>query len=187
MFIFRMVRDYKRKTDRGTTPPDVIERAVKEAVTSGRSLRAVAEEFNMCHVTLSRYIKKNQQKPLSSSPSSSAESRHYGYKNRQIFDNQQEEQLELYIKQSADIYFGLTPRDVRKLAYQCACAYHIDVPDSWKDNEIAGKDWFSSFLKRHPRLSIRKPEPTSLSRATAFNKANVNLFFEKLASVMDRH
>ena len=99
---------------------------------------------------------------------------HYGYKNRQIFDHKPEAELEKYMKQAADIHVGLSPRDVRQLAYQCACAYEVNIPESWKENEIAGKDCFSSFIKRHPRLSI------SLSRATAFNRVNVALFLRNM-------
>lgn len=36
-------------------------------------------------------------------------------------------------------------------------------------------------------MSIRTPEATSLQRATNFNKINVSLFFDKLASVRDKH
>lgn len=57
------------------------------------------------------------------------------------------------------------------------------IPDSWNRKLIAGVDWLSSFLKRHPALSIRTPQATSLSRATSFNKNNVNLFFENLKTV----
>ncbi|XP_045198321.2 uncharacterized protein LOC123552643 [Mercenaria mercenaria] len=61
------------------------------------------------------------------------------------------------------------------------------MPASWSEKEIAGTDWFSSFLKRHSKLSLRTPEATSIASATAFNKTNVSEFFTKLAEVMDRH
>lgn len=42
----------------------------------------------------------------------------------------------------------------------------------------------SGFIRRNTSQSLRKPKATS---ATSFNKTNVNFFFEKLASVMDRY
>ena len=58
-----------------------------------------------------------------------------------------------YIKKAADIYYGLTPREIRKLAYQFAIKNWNKVPDSWNEKKMAGKDWFSSFLKRNNSLS----------------------------------
>lgn len=65
-------------------------------------------------------------------------------------------------------------------------ALEIDVPQTWNDNQIAGEDWFSSYMKRHNTLSIRTPEATSLARASSFNKENVAKFFNNLQVVMNR-
>ena len=45
---------------------------------------------------------------------------------------------------------------------------------------MAGVDWFNAFMKRHPELSIWKPQATSLARATAFNKTTVEEFLNNL-------
>ncbi|XP_045463203.1 MFS-type transporter clz9-like [Harmonia axyridis] len=52
---------------------------------------------------------------------------------------------------------------------------------------MAGNDWFTNFMKRNPKLAIRSPEATSLSRATSFNRTNVQNFFEKYRSVLERY
>ena len=49
---------------------------------------------------------------------------------------------------------------------------------------MAGADWFAGFIKRNPNIAVRSPEST---RATSFNRHNVESFFMKLAQVMDRH
>ena len=59
---------------------------------------------------------------------------------------------------------------------QYAISIELKVPDSWEEKKCAGNDWFWSFLKRQPKLSIRKPEATSMARATSFNKHNVSFF-----------
>ena len=85
-----------------------------------------------------------------------------------------------------DMYFGLTPYDVKELAYKCAIHY-ISVPESWKANKKAGEDWFSGFMKRNQELSIRCAEAISLARTTSFNKHNVASFFDKLGEVLSRY
>lgn len=47
-------------------------------------------------------------------------------------------------------------------------------------NKQAGEDWFQGYMKRHPNLSIRKPEASSLARMPAFNRTTVITFFNNL-------
>jgi len=71
---------------------------------------------------------------------------------------------------------GLTRDRCAELAYQCAIENQLSIPRSWHEKKAAGKDWVSSFLKRHPSLSLRKSQGCSMHRASAFNKYNVDLF-----------
>ena len=42
---------------------------------------------------------------------------------------------------------------------------------------LAGKDWLSNFMRRHPSLSIRAPIATSIARVEGFNRDAVMEFF----------
>ncbi|KAJ8263818.1 hypothetical protein GJAV_G00141640, partial [Gymnothorax javanicus] len=52
---------------------------------------------------------------------------------------------------------------------------------------MAGKDWLTSFLERNRTLSIHRPQATSMSRSTSFNKTNVTAFFNNLKTVLTRY
>ena len=100
-----------------------------------------------------------------------------------MLDEEKEQELVKYTQRASDIYFGLTAKEVRKLAFQAAKFFECEVPSSWEANKQAGKDWFTCFLKRHPALSLRTPEATSLARATSFNRTNVDCFFKLLGEL----
>ncbi|KAJ4425458.1 hypothetical protein ANN_28074, partial [Periplaneta americana] len=53
--------------------------------------------------------------------------------------------------------FGLTPKTVRKYAYQYVSTREIQHNFNIQ-NEMAGEDWFQGFLRRNPELSLRKSE-----------------------------
>lgn len=85
------------------------------------------------------------------------------------------------------MYFGLTRKQCRGLAYDFAKKLNLPVPTAWEICAMAGIDWLRGFLKRHPEISIRKPQATSLARATAFNRVNVSAFYDKLKMLMDTY
>ena len=176
-----MVRQRKRKTDRGNNS-DRLQEAAKDVLEYNKSVRSVARDFNVCHVTLYRYCKKIKNAQPGSSPPRTG----YNPHNR-VFSKEQENELAKYLLQAADLYYGLAPKDVRRFAFKCAVAYSLQFPKTWSEKNMAGPDWFTDFLKRNPTLSIRKPQATSLARATAFNKTTVNEFFDNLAKVLERY
>lgn len=56
-----------------------------------------------------------------------------------MFKPEQEFMLVEYLLKSSDIYFGLTPREVRRFAYMYTDACNR-IPDSWGECEMAGAD-----------------------------------------------
>ena len=85
------------------------------------------------------------------------------------------------------MYYGLSKKGVRQLAYKFAKANQKKYPQTWDEEQIAGEEWMRGFLNRHSSsLSIRKPEATSLSRATSFNRYNLECFFNNVKDVHNR-
>ena len=97
-----------------------------------------------------------------------------------------EEDLAAHIKTLADQFHGLSAEKCRWLCYEFAVQNEVLMPDNWKRQQRAGKDWFAGF-KRRQNWSCRKPETTSIARVTAFNRNAVTKFFENLEAVGERH
>jgi len=191
--MLQMPRTYKRKTSRGTTP-DVLERAAADVLRKQQSLRSVALAYSIDKMTLHRYCKKVKTSMTDAERNSTATTATLpkvasGYsKPRQVLPDPVERDLVAYLVEAAKMFFGLSPKEVRKLAYQYAVSLSLSVPDSWSKHSSAGEDWFSGFMRRHrSEVSVRTPEATSLSRASSFNRVNVSLFFDKLESLCSRY
>ncbi|XP_076805471.1 uncharacterized protein LOC143449241 isoform X2 [Clavelina lepadiformis] len=182
------MREYKRKTQRGSTPKFVMEKAVKQVLMQKRPCHKVGKEYGIPHVTLRRYCLKYRKEHSNQNDDIEEISlKRYGYfNNRSVFDSNQELLLVEYLLKSSTLYYGLSTSEVKSLAYEYATKVNLKIPSSWAVAKQAGSDWLSAFMKRHPSLSLRTPESTSLSRATSFNRHNVKTFYDRFASVLER-
>lgn len=105
-----MPRVRVRKTDRGLIQPDIYERAFLDISVRNISLRAAAKSHGICHVTLLRYCRRRAE-------TSREKTRPPGYRSHsKVFSVDQERKLQAYIKRAADIYFGLSPKEVSLVA-----------------------------------------------------------------------
>ena len=108
-----------------------------------------------------------------------------GLRSRQLtFSPAMEEQLVNYVKKMEAMFYGLTTQEIKCLAYQLAEKNGIPHHFS-QETKMAGKVWLQSFIQRN-RLAIRVPEPTSAARARAFNKHNVDSFFNLLEGLQEQ-
>lgn len=176
-----MVRTYKRKTSRASTAPETMLKAVRQVLVFKKTIRGAAEEFGINYRTLARYCTKIPREEVEGS--AEHPSCPVGFIGaRQVFSAELEAELVSYVLMASDVYHSLPPKAIRKLAYQLAKGQQLQMPPPWRENKQASADWFSAFIKRHPLLSVRTPEPAGL--ASVFNK---EMFYVKLKALMERH
>jgi len=177
------MRNRQRKTDRGSASKETMMDAAIEVIDNGASLRQSAKSHNVHYSTLCRYIQK-----VKSAREANSAMPNPGYKStRKVFSSEQEKLIADYLVMAGDMYYGLSPKEARQLAYQCATKFKVNFPPNWSVQSAAGEDWLSGFISRNNVLSIRRPEATSLARATSFNTTTINSFFDKLSAVIDRY
>ncbi|GFG39808.1 hypothetical protein Cfor_10583 [Coptotermes formosanus] len=72
--------------------------------------------------------------------------------------------------------FGLTTRDMKRMAFELAIKRFCPSISVQQGN--AGWKWLRNFMCRHPQLSLRKPQATSAVRVKGFTEANVAKCFD---------
>lgn len=100
-----------------------------------------------------------------------------------VLTEDEEERLAVYITDMAEMGFGLTKEDVLRLAFRIVDKSGRQHPFT---NGLAGRAWFEGFKSRHPKLTMRTPQPLSYNRATCGNKETISDFFAKLGGVYGR-
>ena len=127
------------------------------AVGRGQSNRGAAAEFSIPVKTLNRHCKGGVAQPGVSQLG----------RMRAVFDEALENELVATIKRNEREMYGLSTRDVRRLAFTVAKKMGETTPFNEKSG-MAGLDWLHMFMKRHPTISIHTPIATSLARNRGF-------------------
>lgn len=172
-----MVRNRKRSSTQQSWSSDNMLKAI-EAVQNGMAWKTASKNFSVPRATLKRRVLNKNKDAVSNKKILGAK--------RSVFSPAQEKELVDHILKMEKTFFGLTTKDIRYVAFSLAEKNKINHPFN-KELGLAGEDWLSGFRKRHPELTLRKPEATSTARAQGFNKPNVEKFFNLLKSVLERH
>jgi hypothetical protein len=174
----KMVNKYKRKTNRQSWREEDMQNAIDSVNRNEMGWLLASKEFNVPQATLRRRA-RNKNKFVNSV------SKGLG-RFRSALDEQSESDLVRHVLDLETRLFGLSCIELRTLAFDIAEANGVEHNFS-RETHRAGKDWFKGFIKRHPELSIRKPEATSLARAQAFNRPQVSKYFAVLDETMKTH
>ncbi|XP_030753970.1 uncharacterized protein LOC115880815 [Sitophilus oryzae] len=102
------------------------------------------------------------------------------------FSEEMETELEQHILKLESIFFGITITEVRKIAFEFAERNGLKHNFN-TTNKMAGKKCFYAFMRRHPQISLRQSESTSIARCKDFNRANVDKFFDILEKLVDEN
>ncbi|XP_049869645.1 uncharacterized protein LOC126369338 [Pectinophora gossypiella] len=162
----------ERKTDRQNCPLSLLEEARKR-VNEGESKRSVAKSLGMAESTLRKRLLRT---------SIATKLGRYDL----TFSKEVEQEFCNYLMHLDDMYFGMTAKNLRILAFEFAERNNISHRFN-RDAKAAGKDWLRGFLKRHPQISLRQPTSTSIARAMGFNRPQVERFYINLSALMDKH
>ncbi len=95
------------------------------------------------------------------------------YRQVSVFSKEAEDKLVEYVIITAQMSYGLTLFELRQFTYKFAKVNHLCGPSTWKENKMAGSEWFKLFRTRHPKIGLIRPEKCSLALTTAFNQHNV--------------
>ncbi|KAK6194406.1 hypothetical protein SNE40_000044 [Patella caerulea] len=104
---------------------------------------------------------------------------------RPVFPPELEAELVKYILQLERVLFGITKKDLLRLAFQLADRNGLSSNFN-ADTKSAGRYWFENFLRRNPEISLRTPEATSIARASGFSRPNVEQFFNILQEAVEQ-
>lgn len=173
---------YQRKTDRQSWSVEDMSRAIQDVLSGTMGYLKAANMYSVPHSTLQDRVKKARTQNLDSVQASTKSLGRF----KNVFSADQESEIVEHVLTMEQRLFGLTLNDLRSLAFKLAVTNNI--PHRFNiEKEKAGKGWLYAFLRRHPEISLRTPENTSLARAKGFNRTAVGNFFDLLEPLMEQY
>src|SRR5258705_9066413 len=152
--------------------------AVEAVRSKEMGYKAASKHYSVPRSTLKDYIKKSGDR----SAEDLVEMR---IGRKPVFPLELESELVLYCKEMERSFYGLTLKDLRRMAFQLA--FRNNLPHSFSSQtKTAGPKWLRCFLKRHTELSVRRPQSLSLARIHGFTQESVQLFFSILKPELEK-
>lgn len=171
-----MPRNYKRKTDRQSWSTEAMQKAIEAVHKNEMGWLLASKTFGVPQATLRRHV-------LGNNKILGANSKGLGSW-KVTFPPDVEKQLVQHLKFLEGRLFGLTRSSVQELAYQLAEKNGFSHRFN-RQKQKAGQDWMDGFLRRNKDISLRKPEATSAARAQAFNRPQVQKFFQLYGKLLE--
>jgi hypothetical protein len=162
-----MVRNYVRTSSRCEYSPEDLAQSLSTIRRGELSRRKASQVYSIPRATLILRLKHPDLVPSSLG------------RFRPVFSADFENELVMHVVEMQERFYGLTFEDLQSLAYELAERNKLCHPFS-KEKKRAGRDWAYNFLRRFPELSLRSPEPTSMSRLSGFNAVQVKRFHDLL-------
>lgn len=182
------MRDRKLTAKNGGWNHESMVLAVEDVRNKVLSERKAAEQYAVNRSTLHKKVVEARQ-----SENGEFKSKAYTKSSMKVFSESEEMLLKEYCIKASKMGYGLSPKKLRSLAFEFAMKLGKRLPHSrkgcpnpWLEKKEAGKDWLKAFLKRNQDLSIRKPEATSIGRMSAFNRHNVDKFYDNIKALFQR-
>lgn len=168
-----MPSKYERKCpNRGRWSEESLQAAIR-SVAEGMDVNEASRVFSIPPRTLKRRVTSGNSKKGRMGPDS-------------LLGEEAETKMVVHINKLQARGFTPTRTEVRRMAFHLAEQLKIRHKFD-RQAELAGYDWLTSFLRRHPELAIRKAEALSRNRSFSMAKNIVTNYFELLASTMEEH
>jgi len=135
--------------------------AVKSIHDNGKGLREAARLHNIPVETLRRHASGSVEPGCKPGPHT-------------VLTDEEEDRLARYLVQMANMGFGLSRETVMEMAFTIVQKSQRSHP--FRDGK-AGRAWFEGFQRRHPKLTLRTPQPLSYCRALCSNQQTIDDFF----------
>ena len=126
-----MVRNYKRKTDRGSALEEVMKAAAAD-VANGKLISNAAADHGVNRITLSRYITRQRNAASGNRDCNVSDA-------KRIFTTKQEVELSSHAKELANQFHVLSAAKLQALAYEFATQNGMEIPQSWHSKKQAGR------------------------------------------------
>lgn len=160
-----MPRKYNRKKSLPPYSPSDVQNAVQE-IQNGITYRALEKKYKIPRCVLNRYVRAQDPK--------------LGTGARSVLSKKEEDVLqECHIARSIMGY----PCDRGELLRLVQEYVKINKMKTPFNNGLPGKEWYYGYMRRHPKLSLKKPEYLQKARVSSRDPFVIYNFFDMVEDV----